>query len=116
MHHGKSGRKLGRTQNARRSLARAQATALLRSGRIQTTLAKAKELRGFVEELITTAKGGDLHARRQVLQDLQDVTVVRKLFDELAPKYRDRPGGYVRVLKVGFRRGDASEVALVELV
>ncbi|MFC6591760.1 50S ribosomal protein L17 [Deinococcus lacus] len=116
MRHGKAGRKLNRNSSARVALARAQATALLREGRIQTTLTKAKELRPYVEKLITTAKGGDLHARRLVARDIHDNDVVRKVMDEVAPKYADRPGGYTRILKVGTRRGDGVTMALIELV
>ncbi|BDP40434.1 50S ribosomal protein L17 [Deinococcus aetherius] len=116
MRHGKAGRKLNRNSSARVALARAQATALLREGRIQTTLTKAKELRPYVEKLITTAKGGDLHARRLVARDIHDNDVVRKVMDEVAPKYADRPGGYTRILRVGTRRGDGVTMALIELV
>lgn len=90
--------------------------ALLREGRIQTTLTKAKELRPYVEKLITTAKGGDLHARRLVARDIHDNDVVRKMMDEVAPKYAERPGGYTRILRVGTRRGDGVTMALIELV
>lgn len=116
MRHGKAGRKLNRNSSARVALARAQATALLREGRIQTTLTKAKELRPYVEKLITTAKGGDLHARRLIAQDIHDNDVVRKVMDEVAPKYAERPGGYTRILRVGTRRGDGVTMALIELV
>ncbi|MBZ9715084.1 50S ribosomal protein L17 [Deinococcus multiflagellatus] len=116
MRHGKAGRKLNRNSSSRVALARAQATALLREGRIQTTLTKAKELRPYVEKLITTAKGGDLHARRLVARDIQDTAVVRKVMDEVAPKYADRQGGYTRILRVGTRRGDGVTMALIELV
>lgn len=116
MRHGRAGRKLNRNSSARVALARAQATALLREGRIQTTLTKAKELRPYVEKLITTAKGGDLHARRLVARDIHDNDVVRKVMDEVAPKYADRPGGYTRILRVGTRRGDGVTMALIELV
>lgn len=116
MRHGRAGRKLSRNSSARVALARAQATALLREGRIQTTEAKAKELRPYVEKLITTAKSGDLHSRRIVARDIQDGEVLRKLFAEIAPKYAERSGGYTRILKVGVRRGDAAPVALIELV
>lgn len=116
MRHGKAGRKLNRNSSARVALARAQATALLREGRIQTTLTKAKELRPYVEKLITTAKGGDLHARRLVARDIHDNAVVRKVMDEVAPKYADRQGGYTRILRVGTRRGDGVTMALIELV
>jgi large subunit ribosomal protein L17 len=116
MRHGRSGRKFNRNSSSREALARAQATALLREGRIQTTLTKAKELRPYVEKLITTAKGGDLHSRRIVARDIQDNDVLRKLFSEIAPKYQERPGGYCRILKIGVRRGDAVTMALIELV
>jgi large subunit ribosomal protein L17 len=89
---------------------------LLREGRIQTTLAKAKELRPYVEHLITTAKGGTLHDRRLVARDVHDRNVLKKLFDEVAPKFANRNGGYTRILKTGVRRGDAAEMALIELV
>ncbi|MEW6420973.1 MAG: 50S ribosomal protein L17 [Deinococcota bacterium] len=116
MRHGKAGRKLNRNSSARVALARAQATALLREGRIQTTLTKAKELRPYVEKLITTAKGGDLHARRLVARDIHDKDVVRKVMDEVAPRYAERQGGYTRILRVGTRRGDGVTMALIELV
>lgn len=116
MRHGRAGRKLSRTSSGRIALSRAQATALLREGRIQTTVAKAKELRPFVEKIITTAKQDTLHNRRNVLRDIQDADLVRTLFTEIAPKYADRPGGYTRILKVGVRRGDAAPLALIELV
>lgn len=116
MRHGRSGRKLNRNSSARIALARAQATALLREGRIQTTLTKAKELRPFVEKLITTAKGGDLHARRLVAKDIHDNDVLRKMMDEVAPRYAERPGGYTRILRIGTRRGDGTTMALIELV
>ena len=116
MRHGKAGRKLNRNSSARVALARAQATALLREGRIQTTLTKAKELRPYVEKLITTAKGGDLHARRLVARDIQDNAVVRKVMDEVAPRYAERQGGYTRILRIGTRRGDGVTMALIDLV
>ncbi|WP_425145885.1 50S ribosomal protein L17 [Deinococcus sp.] len=116
MRHGRSGRKLNRNSSSREALARTQATALLREGRIQTTLTKAKELRPYVEKIITTAKGGDLHSRRICARDIQDNSVLQKLFSEIAPKYSERPGGYTRILKVGVRRGDAVTMALIELV
>ncbi|WP_034387005.1 50S ribosomal protein L17 [Deinococcus sp. YIM 77859] len=116
MRHGKAGRKLNRNSSARVALARAQATALLREGRIQTTLTKAKELRPYVEKLITTAKGGDLHARRLIARDIHDKDVVRKVMDEVAPRYAERQGGYTRILRVGTRRGDGVTMALIELV
>lgn len=125
MPHNIAHRKLGRVTEHRIALLRNQATALLRHERIETTLPKAKELRPFVERLITIAKrgvanGGDgpkvLHARRLVLQDVQDRDVVGKLFDTLAPRFAERPGGYTRILRLGFRRGDSAEIAQIELV
>jgi large subunit ribosomal protein L17 len=116
---------LGRVTEHRIALLRNQAIALLRHEKIETTMPKAKELRPFVERLITIAKRGvaageangkSLHARRLVLAELPDKAVVGKLFDTLAPRFAERPGGYTRILRVGFRRGDAAEVAHVELV
>ena len=125
MRHNVAHRKLGRVTEHRIALLRNQATALLRHERIETTLPKAKELRPFVERLITIAKRGvaggaengkALHARRLVLRDVQDKDVVSKLFDSLAPRFAERPGGYTRILRLGFRRGDSAEVAQIELV
>ena len=124
MPHNIAHRKLGRVSEHRLALLRNQATALLRHERIETTVPKAKELRPFVERLITLAKRGvaageapkTLHARRLVSRDVQDVAVVTKLFDELAPRFAERPGGYTRILRLGYRRGDSAEVAQIELV
>lgn len=117
MRHLKAGRKLNRHSAHRLALFRNQAKSLLTHGRITTTIPKAKELVGFVDRLIHLAKRGDLHARRLVLRDLQDVKLVRRLFDEIAPRYKDRPGGYTRVLKLAERRkGDGTQLAVVELV
>jgi large subunit ribosomal protein L17 len=125
MRHNVAHRKLGRVTEHRIAMLRNQAISLLRHERIQTTMPKAKELRPFVERLITIAKRGvaageangkALHARRMVLADIPDKDIVGKLFDDLAPRFADRPGGYTRILRVGFRRGDAAEVAQVELV
>jgi large subunit ribosomal protein L17 len=125
MRHNVGHRKLGRVTEHRLALLRNQAIALLRHEHIQTTIPKAKELRPFVERLITIAKRGvaagdaggkTLHARRQVLAELPDTAVVGKLFDTLAPRFAERPGGYTRILRVGFRRGDSAEVAQIELV
>ena len=125
MRHNVGYRKLGRVTEHRIALLRNQAIALLRHEKIETTMPKAKELRPFVERLITLAKRGvaagdangkALHARRLVLAELPDKDVVGKLFDTLAPRFAERPGGYTRILRVGFRRGDAAEVAHVELV
>ena len=125
MRHNVGYRKLGRVTEHRIALLRNQAIALLRHEKIETTMPKAKELRPFVERLITIAKRGvaageangkALHARRLVLAELPNKDVVGKLFDTLAPRFAERPGGYTRILRVGFRRGDAAEVAHVELV
>jgi large subunit ribosomal protein L17 len=125
MRHRVAHRKLGRVTDHRIALLRNQATALIRYEHLTTTVPKAKELRPFVERLITVAKrglaGGDanghtLNARRLVMQDLQDREIVTKLFDSIAPRFAARPGGYTRLLRVGFRKGDSAEVAQVELV
>ena len=126
MRHRVAHRKLGRVTEHRISMLRNQAHALLKYERIETTVPRAKELRPFVERLITIAKrgsaGGDaasarvLHARRLVLRDLPDRDVVGKLFDTIAPRFASRPGGYTRLLRLGFRRGDSADVAQVELV
>jgi large subunit ribosomal protein L17 len=125
MRHRVSHRKLGRVTEHRISMLRNQAQALLRHERIEPTVPKAKELRPFVERIITIAKrglaGGDangrtLHARRLVLRDIHDHEVVSKLFDTLAPRFEARPGGYTRILRLGHRRGDSAEVAQIELV
>jgi len=125
MRHNVAHRKLGRITEHRLALLRNQAIALLRHERIETTMPKAKELRPFVERLITIARRGvaagdaggrTLHARRLVLAELPDNEVVSKLFTDLAPRFADRPGGYTRILRVGYRRGDSAEVAQVELV
>ena len=109
-------RKLGRDSSARRALFRGMLTSFFQYDRIETTEAKAKELRGLADQMNTLAKRGDLHARRQVLAYLMDEDVVKKLFDEIAPKYADRQGGYTRVIKLGLRKGDAAPLALIELV
>ena len=125
MRHRVAHRKLGRVTEHRISMLRNQATALLRYEHLETTVPKAKELRPFVERIITIAKRGIaageangklLNARRLVMHDLQDRDVVSKLFDTVAPRFADRAGGYTRLLRVGFRKGDSAEVAQVELV
>ena len=125
MRHRVAHRKLGRVTEHRIAMLRNQATALLRHEHLTTTVPRAKELRPFVERIITIAKravsdGGEngktLHARRLVMHDLQDQAVVAKLFDTLAPRFAGRPGGYTRLLRLGFRKGDAAEIAQVELV
>lgn len=116
MRHGMSGRKLNRTSSHRKAMFANMAVALIKHEQITTTLPKAKDLRPIVEKLITLGKRGDLHARRQALAVLQDETVTRKLFDTVAERYKTRAGGYTRVLKAGFRYGDAAPMAVIELV
>ena len=116
MRHRLRGRKLGRSTGARISLLRGQATALFDRERIRTTLPKAKELRPYAERLITLSRRDNLHARRTVLRIITDRKVVGKLFDTLAPRFAERPGGYTRILKLGPRRGDNAEMAILELV
>jgi large subunit ribosomal protein L17 len=125
MRHRVAHRKLGRVTEHRIAMLRNQATALLRYEHLTTTVPRAKELRPFVERIITISKrgvaGGDanghaLNARRLVMHDLQDREVVSKLFDTIAPRFAERPGGYTRLLRLGFRRGDSAEVAQVELI
>src|SRR6476659_5799209 len=116
MRHLKSGRQLSRNSSHRWALMRNLVTALLRNEKIQTTDAKAKELRRWADRVITLGKQGSLHARRQALSIVQDKAVVRKLFDTLAPRFKDRPGGYTRIIKLGIRRGDAAQMSLIELV
>lgn len=116
MKHRVAGRKLGRTSSHRLALLRNLTTQLFAHERIQTTLMKAKEMRPFAERLLTLAKRETLHARRQVLRHVHDKDVVGKLFDTLSARYAQRPGGYTRIVKLGPRRGDAAEMAIVELV
>jgi large subunit ribosomal protein L17 len=125
MRHRVSHRKLGRVTEHRIAMLRNQAHALLLHEHIETTVPKAKELRPFVERIITIAKRGvaageangkSLHARRLVLRDIQDRDVVTKLFDTIAPRFETRPGGYTRILRLGYRRGDSAEIAQIELV
>jgi len=116
MRHLKSGRQLSRNSSHRWALMRNLITALLREEKIQTTDPKAKELRRWVDRVITLGKRGDLHARRQVLSIVYDKTVVKKLFDTIGPRFKDRPGGYTRIIKLGIRHGDAAQMAQIELV
>ncbi len=116
MRHRNKGRKLSRTASHRSATLRNMATSLFRHGRIETTTAKAKELRPYAERIITLAKRGDLHARRLAGRKIGDREVLGTLFDELGPRYAERPGGYTRILKLGNRRGDAAEMSLIELV
>ena len=116
MRHLKSGRQLSRNSSHRWALMRNLITALLREEKIQTTDPKAKELRRWVERVITLGKRGDLHARRQAASILFDKTVLQKLFDTIGPRFKDRPGGYTRIIKLGVRHGDAAQLSLIELV
>ena len=116
MRHGLSGRKLNVTSSHRAAMFRNMATSLLKHEQITTTLPKAKELRPYVERMITLGKRGGLHARRQALSQIRDEAVVAKLFGEIAERYTARPGGYCRELKAGMRYGDAADMAVIELV
>ena len=116
MRHMKSGRHLSRNSSQRRALYRSQVTDLLRYEHIVTTEAKAKEVRGMAEQMITLGKGKTLHHRRQALAFVYDGTVVRKLFSELAPRYEERPGGYTRLIRLGPRKGDNAPMVKLELV
>ena len=116
MRHLKSGRKLSRNSSHRWALMRNLVTSLLRDEKIQTTDPKAKELRRWADRVITLGKEGSLHARRQALGIVQDKAVVRKLFDTIAPRFKERAGGYTRIIKIGWRRGDAAQMSLIELV
>ena len=116
MRHRNAGRKLGRTSSHRKAMFDNMAHALLKHEQITTTLPKAKDLRRIVEKLITLGKRGGLHARRQALADLQDAKLVEKLFTTIAERYKERRGGYTRVIRAGFRHGDAAAMAVIELV
>ncbi|MFQ6016885.1 MAG: 50S ribosomal protein L17 [Kiloniellaceae bacterium] len=116
MRHGVSGRKLNRTGSHRKAMFANMAVALIKHEQIKTTLPKAKDLRRVVDRLITLGKRGDLHARRRALSILGDRKITAKLFDELAERYKERPGGYTRVIKAGFRYGDMAPMGIIELV
>jgi len=116
MRHRNKGRQLSRTSTHRAAVLRNLATSLFRHERVETTTAKAKELRPYAERLITLARKGDIHSRRLAGRKIQDRTVLGKLFDDIAPRYTERPGGYTRILKLGNRKGDAAEMSLIELV
>ena len=116
MRHRKAGRKFNRTASHRKAMFANLANALIKHEQIKTTLPKARDLRRVVEPLITLGKRGDLHARRQAFAQLRDNAMVKKLFDELGPRYKERPGGYTRVLKAGYRHGDMAPMAFIELV
>ena len=109
-------RKLGRTSDHRRAMLRAMVTYLLENGKIETTVTRAKEVRSVTEKMITTAKTNTLHSKRQAFAFITKEDVAKKLLDEIAPKYQDRSGGYTRIIKTGPRRGDAAEMAIIELV
>lgn len=116
MRHGMGGRKLNRTSSHRRAMFANMANALFKHEQIKTTLPKAKELRRYAERLVTLGKRGDLHSRRLAMAKLRDKTVVSKLFSTIAERYADRSGGYTRVLKAGYRYGDAAPMAIIELI
>jgi large subunit ribosomal protein L17 len=116
MRHGKVHRKLGKKPSHRRAMFANMCAALIKHEQIVTTLPKAKELRPVVEKLVTLAKKGDLAARRQAISEMRDVTHVNKLVDVIAPRYKERHGGYTRGLKAGFRYGDSAPVAVIEFV
>jgi large subunit ribosomal protein L17 len=116
MRHGKVYRKFNRTAEHRRAMFANMCAALIKHEQIITTLPKAKDLRPVVEKLVTLGKRGDLHARRQAAADLRDAEVVKKLFEVIGPRYKERRGGYTRVLKAGFRYGDSAPVAVIEFV
>lgn len=116
MRHGNANRKLNRTASHRKAMFANMSAALIKHEQIVTTLPKAKELRPIVEKLVTLGKRGDLHARRQAIAQMRDETQVKKLFDILGPRYKDRNGGYIRILKAGFRFGDNAPQAVIEFV
>ena len=116
MRHRWTGRKLGRTSTHRKAMFRNMVTDFLDKERIITTVAKAKELRPFAEKMITLGKRDNLHSRRRALSIIRRKSVVHKLFDSLAPRYADRNGGFTRIIRLGFRKGDSAETAIIELV
>lgn len=116
MRHGKAHRKLNRTSSHRKAMFANMSAALIKHEQIVTTLPKAKELRPIVEKLVTLAKRGGLHNRRQAISKMRDEAMVAKLFDILGPRYQDRPGGYVRIMRAGFRYGDNAPIAVIEFV
>jgi large subunit ribosomal protein L17 len=116
MRHGNSGRKLNRTASHRKALFANMAASLIEHEQIVTTLPKAKELRPIVEKLVTLGKRGNLHARRQAASQIRNEAMAKRLFDEIAPRYADRHGGYLRIMKAGFRFGDNAPMAVIEFV
>ena len=109
-------RKLGRTSDHRKAMLRGMVTFLLENGQIETTVTRAKEVRAVAEKMITIGKNNDLHSKRQVMSYVTKESVAKKLFDEIAPKYAERNGGYTQIVKIGPRRGDAAEMAIIKLV
>ena len=109
-------RKLGRTTDHRKAMLRGMVTYLLENGQIETTVTRAKEVRAVAEKMITIGKNNDLHSKRQVMADVTKEDVAKKLFDEISPKYADKNGGYTQIVKIGPRRGDAAEMAIIKLV
>jgi large subunit ribosomal protein L17 len=116
MRHNKTGRKLGRKTAHRKALMSNLASALISNKRIKTTDAKAKELRKYIEPLVTFAKKGDLHSRRQVLKKIRHKSIVRELFDNIGPTFSNRNGGYTRIIKLGFRDNDCAPISMIEFV
>ena len=116
MYHGRAKRRFNRTAEHRKAMFANMCQALIKHEQIVTTLPKAKDLRPVVEKLVTLGKRGDLHARRQAISQIKDVALVKKLFDVLGPRYKERNGGYTRVLKAGFRYGDNAAMAVIEFV
>jgi large subunit ribosomal protein L17 len=116
MRHGNAHRKLNRTAEHRKAMFANMAAALIKHEQIVITLPKAKELRPIVEKLVTLGKRGDLHARRQAISQMRDIGMAKKLFEVLGPRYKDRNGGYTRIIKAGFRHGDSAPVAVIEFV
>ena len=116
MHHGKAHRRFNRRSEHRNAMFANMAAALIKHEQITTTLPKAKDLRPIVEKLVTLGKRGDLHARRQAVSALRDLGMVKKLFDVIGPRYKERQGGYLRIMKAGFRYGDSAAVAVIEFV
>ncbi|MEW6003523.1 MAG: 50S ribosomal protein L17 [Nitrospirota bacterium] len=116
MRHQKAGRKLGRTSSHRKAMFRNMLTSLFEHEKIETTDAKAKELRKIAEKIVTLGKKGDLHSRRQVLRVISDKKITKNLFDQIAPRYQSRNGGYTRIFKVGRRHGDNAPLSIIELI
>jgi large subunit ribosomal protein L17 len=116
MRHGSAHRKFNRTAEHRRAMFANMCAALIKHEQITTTLPKAKDLRPIVEKLVTLGKRGDLHARRQAIAEIRDVPMVKKLFEVIGPRYKERNGGYTRIMKAGFRHGDNAAVAVIEFV